>query len=328
MARIDPVSSPDVDKILRPSHAGGKRAPQARRSATWAEMRRSWQAYALLAPIFAVLIVFVYYPPILGLIRAFYQWSPGSEAVFTGFNNFQTYFANPEFGREVRNMTLLIFFGVVAHVLAPFAMAELIFSVRSVVAKELYRLLLVIPLLAPGIVVILLWRNIYDPALGPINALFNTVGLGGLARNWLGDQATALYAIAGVGFPWVAGAGTLIYLGGLAQISESVFDACLLDGATGLRRVLLIDWPLVRGQVRLLLILAVIGAVTSFESVLVLTNGGPGFATSVPALTMYHRAFGTGQFGYASAIGLLLFVVAMAVTILINRSVRPYAEEV
>jgi ABC-type sugar transport system permease subunit len=126
-----------------------------------------------------------------------------------------------------------------------------------------------------------------------------------------------------VGFPWVATVGTLVYLGGLAQISESVFDSCLMDGCTGWRRMFYIDLPLVMGQVRMLTILAVIGALTSFNSVLVLTRGGPGYATSVPGLRMYERAFITGQFGYASAIGLLLFVLAITFTILITRFVRP-----
>jgi len=81
------------------------------------------------------------------------------------------------------------------------------------------------------------------------------------------------------------------------------------------------------GQLRMLTILAVVGAITSFDSILVLTHGGPGYATMVPALTMYTRAFTTGQFGYASAIGLMLFVAAMALTVLISRSVRPFSEE-
>jgi len=107
-----------------------------------------------------------------------------------------------------------------------------------------------------------------------------------------------------------------------------VFDACLLDGCTGLRRLWVVDLPLVLGQVRFLTILAVIGALTTFERVMILTRGGPGYATSVPGLRMYERAFITGEFGYASAIGLLLFVFAMALMFVINRALRPFSEEV
>ena len=156
-------------------------------------------------------------------------------------------------------------------------MAVLIFRIRDQESKELYRLFLIIPMLVPLIVVILLWKQIYDPNLGVINGLLEQIGLGFMARNWLGDTATALYAIMFMGFPWVSGVGTLIYLGGLGQISESIFDACEVDGCTGLRRTLQIDLPLVLGQVRLMTILAVIAGVTSFQQILVLTDGRPRF---------------------------------------------------
>jgi len=290
-------------------------------------MRKSWQAYALLSPIFLLLIVFVYYPPVLGLIRAFYAWAPLKPAVFVGLENFRMYFSYPESGREITNVIKLTCMGLVTGVVAPFIMAELIFSIRGAVSKELYRLAIVIPILVPGVVYTLLWQHIFDPNLGPVNNFLGAVGLGALERDWLGDPATALYAIMAVGFPWISGIGTLVFLGGLAQISESVFDACLMDGCSGLRRLWKVDVPLVLGQVRFLTILAVIGALTTFERILILTRGGPGYATSVPGLRMYERAFITGEFGYASAIGLLLFVFAMSLMFVINRVMRPFTEE-
>lgn len=295
--------------------------------ATLRAMRKSWQAYALLAPIFALLIVFVYYPPILGLVRAFYEWAPLRPAQFVGLENFYRYFTYPESGREITNVLKLTYMGFVTGVIAPFVMAELIFSIRDAVSKEVYRFAIVIPMLVPGVVYTLLWQHIFDPNLGPVNSFLGAVGLSALERDWLGDPVTALYAIIAVGFPWVSGIGTLVFLGGLAQISDSVFDACLLDGCTGLRRLWQVDIPLVLGQVRFLTILSVIGSLTTFERVLILTRGGPGYATSVPGLRMYERAFVTGEFGYASAIGLLLFAFAMVLLFVISQLLRPYTEE-
>jgi raffinose/stachyose/melibiose transport system permease protein len=289
-------------------------------------MRRSWHAYALLAPIFLLLIVFVYYPPLLGLTRAFYSWSPGNPAVFVGLKNFQDYFTYSQTPGEFVNLLKLLCVLFAARVVVPFLMAEAIFAVRARDARELYRLLTVLPILLPGIVTILLWRNLYDPQLGPINTLLQSLGLGAFAHDWLGEPTTAIFAIAAVGFPWVAGIGTLIYLGGLGQISDSIFEACRLDGCVGFQRILLVDLALLLRQVRLLTILAIIEAATAFETILVLTDGGPGFASTVPALTMYHRAFGSGEFGYGSAIGLLLFVMTLCGTFLLNKLMRPYDE--
>jgi ABC-type sugar transport system permease subunit len=278
--------------------------------------------------VFCLLIAFNYYPPILGLLRAFYRWRPGVQAQFVGLQHFRTYFTSPETGRELVNMTRLLLFSLFTGVVVPFLMAEMILWVRSKQAKELYRLLLVIPMLVPGIVITLLWRKIYDPNLGPINTILEAIGLEAWALNWLGDTSTALYAIMFMGFPWVSGVGTLIYLGGLGQISGSIFDACEVDGCGGIRRMLQIDLPLVMGQVRLQTVLAVINGITSFQTILVLTDGGPGFATMVPGLTMFHKAFRTQQFGYSASIGMLLFLLTMGTTVLVNRSMQPFVEEV
>ncbi len=294
---------------------------------TWQAMRKSWQAYALLMPIFILLIIFNYYPPILGLLRAFYRWRPGVEASFVGLQHFNVYFTSPETPRELLNMFKLLLFFLFTGSVVPFVMAELIFRIRSNDAKELYRLFLIIPMLVPLIVVILLWKQIYDPNLGLINGILEALKIEALSRNWLGDTASALYAIMFMGFPWVSGVGTLIYLGGLGQISVSIFDACEVDGCTGIRRTLQIDLPLVLGQVRLMTILAVIAGITSFQTILVLTDGGPGFATMVPGLTMFHKAFRTQQFGYAAAIGMLLFILTLAATLVVNRAVHPAVEE-
>jgi len=301
-------------------------ARPAKRHTLWRAIRDSWQAYALLLPVFSLLIVFNYYPPVLGLLRAFYRWRPGVPADFVGLQNFRTYLIAPETSREFMNMFKLMLFHLFAGVAVPFVMAELIYNIRSEAAKETYRLLVIIPLLAPGIVVTLLWKNIYDPRLGPINTLIRSLGLTGLDHNWLGEPQIALYAVMFLGFPWVSGVGTLIYLSGLAQISESVFDACSLDGCTGVRRMFQIDLPLVLGQVRLQTILSIIAGITSFQNILVLTGGGPGFSTYVPGLQMFYKAFRTQQFGYAAAIGLLLFALCMAATVIVNSSIRAHTE--
>ena len=174
---------------------------RSRELSTWQAMRRSWQAYALLAPIFILLIIFNYYPPILGLLRAFYRWRPGVEASFVGLQHFGVYFTSPETARELLNMFKLLMFFFFSGAVVPFIMAVLIFRIRDTESKELYRLFLIIPMLVPLIVVILLWKQIYDPNLGPINGILEAIGLEFLARNWLGDTSSALYSIMFMGFP-------------------------------------------------------------------------------------------------------------------------------
>jgi len=120
----------------------------------------------------------------------------------------------------------------------------------------------------------------------------------------------------GTSFPFVGGIGVLIYLAGLQGISTEIFDAAALDGASGLRRFFSIDLPLIKGQIRLNLVLSIITGLQVLVGPLVLTNGGPVDATMVPGLYMYQQAFTYGRLGYASAIGVVVFIAVFVLTVM------------
>ena len=105
-----------------------------------------------------------------GFRGAFFEWRPTREAEFVGLENFIHYLLQyPESGREFANVARFLVYSLFAHVGMPFVMAELIFAIRSATTKELYRFLVVLPMLVPQIVAMLLWSRIYDPGLGPLN---------------------------------------------------------------------------------------------------------------------------------------------------------------
>jgi raffinose/stachyose/melibiose transport system permease protein len=178
----------------------------------------------------------------------------------------------------------------------------------------------------PWIVMIMVWRFIYDPSMGIINSVLRALGLDSLTQIWLADRTLALWCIALFGFPWVAGFNLLIYLAGLDNINEELFDAAAMDGATGLRRMLAVDFPLIMGQIKLILVMTTITQIQNFQDVLLLTNGGPGRATFVPGLVLYRSAFFYNKMGYASAIGVLMFIVILGLTILNMRFLRTETE--
>jgi raffinose/stachyose/melibiose transport system permease protein len=201
----------------------------------------------------------------------------------------------------------------------PLLAAELIFNLHSERWRFSYRVLFTIPMVVPWIVTVLVWQFLYDPIDGPINRVLLGLGLGNYARAWLGEPQTALWAIALMGFPFVAGLNLLIYLAGLNSISTEVLDASKLDGATFWQRFLHVDIPLIRGQIRLIVILTTITQIQNFAPVLILTKGGPGYSTMVPGMWMYQNAFLFGKMGYASAIGVVLFAVMLALTAMNTR---------
>lgn len=282
----------------------------------WQEIWRAKQAYMLLLPILIALGLFVYYPPVSAMYHAFFDWRPTGESKFIGLENFRTMLQDEVLLNSVWNMVRLALFSIVITTSVPLIIAEMIFAVRSSAAQYFYRFWFLVPVVVPLIVILLLWRFIYDPNVGLLNAVLDALGLSVFKRAWLGDINTALYALMFLGFPFISGTNVLIYLAGLVNIPKEVMESAELDGVTTLGRIFRIDIPLLAGQIKLFLVLGTISALQAFEIQLVLTNGGPGWATQVPGLVMYQRAFEGGRFGYAAAIGLVLFVVSLILTIL------------
>lgn len=144
------------------------------------------------------------------------------------------------------------------------------------------------------------------------------------APAWLGNKDLVLPAVIFWGFPWVGTVGVLIYLAGLQQISVDVYEAAELDGVGPIRRIFSIELPLIMTQVRINLIFMTISTLTAYEFFLILLgpSGGPGNKGMVPGLYMYQQAFLSGRFGYACALGLVLFVMILLLTVIYQRYVK------
>lgn len=269
----------------------------------------------MLLPAVGLLLVFSYLPALVGLYRAFTHWETGEAPRWAGLANFATMSHDEFLGISIGNQVLLLLAGLARTLLIPLAVAEMLSQLRSHRWQYALRTAFTLPMVVPGMVTMLLWSFIYDGSVGLLNQLLELAGAGALTRSWLGEPRTALLAIVGVGFPWAGGLALLIYLAGINGIAPDVHDSGALDGATGWRRVLHIDVPLLQPQVRLLATLTIIGSLQDFGSILILTAGGPGLATHVPALHMYFQAFRFGHMGYAAAIGLALFAVIFALSV-------------
>jgi ABC-type sugar transport system permease subunit len=141
---------------------------------------------------------------------------------------------------------------------------------------------------------------------------------------WLGHTKLVIPALVFWGFPWVGTIGVLIYLAGLQNISTDVYEAAELDGTGPIRMLLHIELPLIATAVRINLIFMTIGTLTGYGLFLVLLghNGGPGNAGMVPGLYMYREAFYFGRFGYACALGMVIFAIVLAITILYHKYVK------
>lgn len=278
-------------------------------------VRRHWELYFLLLPSVIAAIVFYYYPMISGFYHSFTYWDI-KRTVWIGLDNYQRMFSDPITLVAWRNMGTILAANIVIVLTLPLLGASLVAHVRSTVAQFWWRLIFVLPIVVPGTVIVFVWRWFYGMD-GGLNLMLRAVGLDSLTRWWLGDPTTALWGIIFVGFPWIAGLNFLVYLAALQSIPGDLMDAAMVDGAGPIRRFFSIELPLIRGQMLVLVALAFIYYIRSFDAPLIMTNGGPGSAgTLVPGLQMYRAVRDDLDLGYGSAIGSVLFAVTFGLVLL------------
>ncbi len=309
-----------MSSVVDAARGGGPGSAAA--LARHARRRRYLIAYLFILPTFIVLGYFTYYPAFTALAGSFTSWDGFNPPTFVGLDNFKAIVTDPTMQQAAANNLIWAAFGIALSVIPAFVVAELIFHVKRPRLKYLYRTLFIVPIVVPSIVNILLWRYIYD-SHGLLNLLLQALHLQDPTNPTLriADPHLALYAVALLGFPWINSFNMLIFFAGLQNIPSEVLEASELDGVSGLRRVWTIDIPLVLSQFRLLLILAIVNTISNITTPLVMTNGGPGNATDVPALEMYNNAV-NGRFGYSMAISFLLFLVVLALTAVNNRFLK------
>ncbi len=281
------------------------------------EIWRRKLAYLFIAPLIIGLLIFSYYPPVYGLVLSFFEKHSVGETTFVGFLNYKNLFKDTVFLNSIPTMFFIMIPRLIIGIVVPLIMAELIFGVRSLRLQGVYRVLVLVPIVAPGVVGTLIWRNIFDPTNGLLTSVLRLLGVMDQSQviDWLGNPDWVIPSIIFMGFPWVGGTSVLIYMSGLMGISAEVLEAAKLDGASVLYRIWKIDLPLLIGQIRYFLIFGLIGGFQDYGTQMVLTNGGPGYATYVPGYYMYQQAFMHDNMGYASAVGSVMFVVILVVSV-------------
>ena len=278
------------------------------------QIKDSRVAYMLIAPSMLLTLLFAYVPTVMGLYYSFTNFNLAEPIKFIGLQNFVKIGSDPFFWTGVGNMLLILVTSLIKVFTIPLLIAELIFWLRWARIKYAMRVAFIIPSIVPGVVGVLLWKQIYDPQIGLLNEILKSVGLENLVHPWLSDAATAIWAIIFTGFPWVDIFAFLIFFGGLLNINREIFDAAAIDGASAWKRFFNIDLQMIRPQLNLILFFTFLGSVQGYGNIWIMTRGGPGSATYVPGLQMFME-ISAAEFGYASSIGFVLALVVLVVTV-------------
>lgn len=282
------------------------------------------KGFCFVLPMFIPLLIFSYYPPISGLYRSFFNWDGMGNATWIGADNFIELWQDPVFLNGIPTMFTIMIPNLIKGICVPLIAAEMIYGLKSQKAKYAYRVAILLPMVAPGVVSTMLWKFIYDPASGIAVEILRFFGVIGEREiiNFLNDPNTVIPSIIFMGFPWIGGTSVLIYMSGLMSISTEVVEASMLDGCSTFKRILKIDIPQLMGQVRYFLIFGIIGGLQDYGVQMLLTQGGPGYTTYVPGYYMYVSAFTSQRMGYACAIGASMFVIIFAFTMVTNKFVK------
>lgn len=281
-------------------------------------LRQAALPVALLLPSFLLYLIFALIPIGKTVWLSVFKWDGFSPNItFVGLRNYQAMVADPTFWAalwhnvEWTAMTLVLASGVALVLAAVLA--------RLPAGRTFFRVTYFLPNVVSLSVVAVIWGELYDPMIGPINLLFTRLGLGGLAHIWLGDPATVLPAL-NVANSWQSyGFYMVILLAGLQGIDPTLYEAAIVDGAGSLALFRFVTVPALRNVLNLVLILAFINALRGFTIVWVMTQGGPVLSSDLLATYIYRAAFIQNQIGPAAAASVALSLLVIATTLIFNR---------
>jgi raffinose/stachyose/melibiose transport system permease protein len=280
------------------------------------------EGYLFILPALVVFGAFVLWPLAQGVWLSLWNWDGLGPATWAGLHNYIDIATDPELrGAFVHSVFLLLFWTVAPIVLGLFLAVRL--SDPRIRGGRFVRSVLFLPQIVPVVAVGVVWRWVFAPE-GPLNSGLHAVGAGSLAVGWLGDYTWSLVAVGSVATWIVTGFCMVLFLVGIQHIPTELYDAARVDGATGRQEFRHVTLPGLRPELLVAVVVTTIAAFRSFDLVFVLTQGGPGNASAVPAWQVYRRAFFYGQLGSAAALGVTLAVLILVIVMVLN---RPRAED-
>lgn len=292
---------------------------------------KRWFLIACLAPAFILFAVFMIYPTITIFAMSAFQWGGISgDKVFVGLNNFILLAQDMNFIHALQNTIFII--AIVTIITMCFSIVFASILVReNLKGKSFFRIIFYIPNILSVVVISSIFSAIYDPSKnGLINSILSIFkGSHGGTIKFLGNQGIVLYAIVGVMIWQAIGYYMVMYMASMSTIPEHLYEAASLEGAGKFRQFFSITLPMIWDNIRTTLTFFVISTINlSFLFVNIMTNGGPDGSSETVLSYMYTQAYNNSSFGYAMAIGTVVFILSFGLSWAINRVTEREAIEI
>jgi raffinose/stachyose/melibiose transport system permease protein len=275
--------------------------------------------FGFLLPALILYGVFVLYPITQSIRYSGYEWNGLAPLTdWVGLQNFMDAFADPDFIEAIQHNFIII--GLSLALQIPFAISLAVLLSRKLKGRGLFRTMYFAPFILSEVVTGVVWRQIFRPE-GLFDVMLGSVGADSLSREWLADPSIALYSLFFV-ISWkYFGLHMVLIMAGLQTIPDELEEAASIDGATWWQGFRYVTFPLLGPTIRVSIFLSIIGALQLFDLVWVTTKGGPVNATATMATYLVDWGFRRGQFGYASAVSVIIFVLSLFVALLYQRFV-------
>ncbi|MBP6772793.1 MAG: sugar ABC transporter permease [Gemmatimonadaceae bacterium] len=288
------------------------------------ERAQSRAAWTFLSPALLLIAVFFAVPVIAAFLLGFtdfdlYALADLETVRITGVANYRTLLTSPLFWQALRNTAEFALIGGPLSIAVSLA-AALLVNAKATRFKPFFRSVLFMPFVTTLVAVAIVWRYLYHPQYGLLNWMLGAVGIGPV--DWLGNPTFAMPAIMLVAIWKGFGYNMLVFIAGLQNIPEDLYEAARLDGATPWQQFRHVTLPMLRPTMFFVTIITMVGFFQLFAEPYVMTQGGPLRSTTSLVLLMYEEGFRWWRMGYAAAVAVVLFLVILSFTLLQRRVQR------
>lgn len=281
------------------------------KSSLAARLKNSLTGYAFILPQMLLFGIFIFYPVFLGFRMSLFQHSYNAET-YVGFENYRYLFNDPVFIKSIWNTLFFIVMIVLFTILFALFVSTTVFD-KSSKYLSFIRGSYYLPVIVSMVVMSIVWNFFLNPANGLISYLFNQAGLGPV--NLLGNEKTVMWVIVFVTFVGNVGQAIVLYIATMIGIPVDYFEAAQIDGATRWQRITKIIIPLVKPTTIYLVITNIVMVLKIFVVIQLLTGGGPNNASVTLMYLLYQQAFQYNNTGVAAAIGVIMFLIALVLSI-------------
>lgn len=269
-------------------------------------------------PIILGFLIFVFAPLVISLVMSLTDYNViNAETHFIGWNNFKHLFDGTDlyFAKSLKVTAYYVLLSVPLQIVFSFCIALMLNSNNK--GKSVFRTIFYLPTIVPAVASSIVWMMMFDPDTGFLNTLLKAAGLP--ASKWIYGESTAIPSLALMSL-WTVGGTVVIFLAGLQNVPKELYEAVDVDGGGWFSKLKAVTIPMVSPTIFFNLVMSFISSFQVFSQAYIMTSGGPNNATLFYVYYMYREAFQYGNIGVASALGWILFVIILVLTMLVFRS--------